>query len=539
MVEFNGRSVYSALAMGPLYFYDCKVRAVKRLKIENTREEVLRFENARSCAKKQLHLLYDKALTEVGEANAQIFQIHLMMLDDEDYHGAISTMIRNQMVNAEYAVSYTSDIFVRSFSEMNDEYMRARASDVEDISSRLLSILSGQEQEENKLSEPSIIVADDLTPSQTVQLDKEKILGFVTFGGSPSSHTSILARTMNIPAIIGTGPIDIKHNGEFAILDGSCGTLFINPDEAKTKNFQKRKELEDEKAKLLLQLRGKPNQTKSGKKINVYANIGSPADLTSAIMNDAGGIGLFRSEFLYLSQDCPPTEEQQFVKYKEVAERMLGKPVIVRTMDIGADKKIHYFNLPEEENPALGFRAIRICLTDRELFKTQLRALLRASAFGNLAIMFPMIISLEEVREAKAILKECMNELKQDYIPFKKDIEVGIMIETPSAAIISDLLAPEVDFFSIGTNDLTQYTLAIDRQNRHLEPFFDPHHLSVFRLIEAVVKNAHKCGKWVGICGELGSDLTLTQRFLEMDIDELSVSPPCVLTLREKIRSLD
>lgn len=539
MLEFNGKSVYNALAMGRLHFYNREPRAVKRLKIEDTKGEVIRFENARQTAKDELHLLYQKALLEVGEANAQIFQIHLMMLDDEDYHGAISTMIRNQNINAEYAVLYTSDLFAKTFSEMEDEYMQARAADVNDISKRLLSILCGDSRGEDALTEPSIIVADDLTPSETVQMDKEKILGFVTFDGSPSSHTAILARTMNIPAVIGTGPIDNFHHGETAILDGSSGTLYINPDNDKIADYKKRKELEETRTRLLSELRGKPNETKSGKKINIYANIGSPSDIASVIQNDAGGIGLFRSEFLYLETSSAPTEDEQFVKYKEVAERMLGKPVIVRTLDIGADKKIDYFNLPHEENPALGFRAIRICLTDTQVFKTQLRALLRASAFGNLSIMFPMITSVEEVQSAKKILEEAKAELEQGGIPFKTDIEVGIMIETPAAAIISDLLAPEVDFFSIGTNDLSQYTLAIDRQNRHLEAFFNPHHEAILRLIKAVAENAHKHGKWVGICGELGADTKLTEEFIRMEIDELSVSPPCVLSLREKIRSID
>jgi len=538
MLEFNGKSVYNALAMGKLHFYDCKAPKIKRLKISDTKAEILRFEAARSTAKEELNHLYQKSLSEVGETNAQIFQIHLMMLDDEDYFGAIRTMIQNQNVNAEYAVSYTSDIFARTFSEMDDEYMRARAADVNDISSRLIAALLGENENINSLSEPCIIVADDLTPSETVQLDKSKILGFVTFGGSPSSHTAILARTMNIPAVIGIGEIPCSHHGETAILDGYSGALYINPSQEKIDDYHKRKELEDSRAKLLSELKGKPNRTKSNRKIDLYANIGSPADLSSVIQNDAGGIGLFRSEFLYLERSDFPTEDEQFFIYKEVAERMLGKPVIVRTLDIGADKQIGYFNLPKEENPAMGFRAIRICLTDTPVFKTQLRALLRASVFGNISIMLPMIVSLNEIKKAKQILDEAKKELRDSNIPFKEDIPFGIMIETPAAAIISDLLAPEVDFFSIGTNDLSQYTLAIDRQNSRLDSFFDPHHPAILRLIETVVQNAHKYGKWVGICGELGSDITLTEKFLDIGVDELSVSPSFILKLREKIINL-
>ncbi len=539
MLEFKGKSVYNALAMGNLHFYDKFDCTVKRERIEDAESEILRFENSRNKVKEILNALYEKSLTEIGEANAQIFQIHLMMLDDEDYSDAINSMIKRQKVNAEYAVSYVSDIFARTFEEMDDEYMQARAADVNDISKRLIEQLSGVDMSRESLAESSIIVADDLTPSETVQLDKEKILGFVTFDGSPSSHTAILARTMNIPAIIGTGFIDSCHHGKTAILDGFSGVLSIDPDEEKIADFEKRKEAEDNRAKLLAQLKGKPNETKSGKKIDIYANIGSPSDLASVIQNDAGGIGLFRSEFVYLEKNCFPSEDEQFVKYKEVAERMLGKRVIVRTLDIGADKKIDYFNLPDEENPAMGYRAIRICLTDTNLFKTQLRALLRASAYGNIAIMLPMIISLEEILDAKKILNEAKNELKKEDLPFNENIELGIMIETPAAAIISDILAPEVDFFSIGTNDLTQYTLAIDRQNRHLEKFYNPHHTAILRLIETVTENAHKHGKWVGICGELGADLSLAEKFIQLGIDELSVSPPQILRLREKIRSLD
>ncbi len=538
MLEIRGKSVSNALAMGKLHFFGSNQQPIKRLKIADTSSEIKRFEKARKESKSQLSVLYEKALDEVGEANAQIFQIHMMMLDDEDYFGAITTMINNQGVNAEYAVSYTSDLFIRTFEETGDEYMRARATDISDISNRLISNLSGKPSDHNSLIEPSIIVAEDLTPGETVQLDKNNILGFVTFGGSTNSHTAILARSMNIPALIGTGSIDPCHNGETAILDGFEGALFINPDENKTAHFKQRKQKEEERAKLLSELKGKPNETKSGRKIDVFSNIGSPGDIASVLINDSGGIGLFRSEFLYLSKNTFPTEDEQFFKYKEVAERMLGKKVIIRTLDIGADKKIGYFDLPPEDNPAMGFRAIRICLSNKAVFMPQIRAILRASVYGNLSIMFPMITSLCEIRQAKTIVEEAKEELRREGTPFAENIEIGIMIETPAAAIISDLLAPEVDFFSIGTNDLSQYTLAIDRQNRHLENFFDPHHPAIMRLIETVARNAHKCGKWVGICGELASDLSLTEEFLRMGIDELSVSPPFTLQLRKKIRSL-
>ncbi len=538
MLEINGKSVYNSLCMGKLYFYGINKRTVKREKTESPDSEIRRFISALSSAKKELRELYDKALLQVGEDNAQIFQIHTMMLDDEDFYGAVINTINVQKVNAEYAVSYTSDIFARTFREMDDEYMQARASDVHDISERLINLLTDNSGSE-EITEPSIIVADDLTPSETVQMDKDKILGFVTFRGSQTSHTAILARTMNIPAVINTGEISSEHHGKAAILDGFSGALYIDPDEPTIQEFKKRKELEEERAKLLSELRGKSTETKSNKKINLYANIGSPRDLAAAVQNDAEGIGLFRSEFLYLEATDFPTEDEQFRKYKEVAEGMCGKKVIVRTMDIGADKQIDYFNLPCEDNPALGFRAIRICLTDTKMFKTQLRALLRASAFGNISIMFPMITSLSEVTRAKALVKEAMQELESEGIPYKEDIETGIMIETPAAAIICDMLAPEVDFFSIGTNDLTQYTLALDRQNSALEQFFDPHHPAILRLIENVIQNAHKHGKWVGICGELAADLTLTEEFVNMGIDELSVSPSFVLKLREKIRGLD
>lgn len=539
MIEINGKSVYNSLAMGKLHFWGNDNQIIKRTKIDDTRSEVLRFKDAQSKAKKELRELYQKALASVGKTNAQVFEIHIMMLDDEDYFGAICNMIQTQSVNAEYAVSYTSDIFAKTFGEMSDEYMRARAADVLDISKRLVNILNGTENQNGELLEPSIIVATDLTPSETVKFDTSKVLGFVTFKGSTNSHTAILARNMNIPAIINTGTVDASFDGRTAILDGHSGTLYIDPDDDKIEDFKRRKALEEERMTLLKNLRGKPNETKSGKTIDIFANISSPRDVATAIANDAGGVGLFRSEFLYLEQTDYPSEDEQFLKYKEVAEKMGGKPVIIRTLDIGADKKISYFNLPDEENPALGFRAIRICLADTNMFKTQLRAILRASAFGNISIMFPMIVSQSEVSRAKSLLEECKAELKTDKIAFKEDIETGIMIETPAAAIISDLLAPMVDFFSIGTNDLTQYILAADRQNHNLEPFIDVKHPAVLRLIEEVAKNAHKHGKWVGICGELASDPTLSEFFLNLGVDELSVSASHILKLRENIRSLD
>jgi len=539
MIEINGISVYNSLAMGRLHFFNKDERVIKRLKTDAPEKELEKFDAAQRLAKKQLEELYEKAVVSVGEANAQVFQIHIMMLEDGDFCDAISNMINTQSVNAEYAISYTSDIFARTFGEMEDEYMQARAADVRDISERLITAITGDCNDSSCLSQPSIVVADDFTPSETVRFDKDKILGFVTFNGSKTSHTAILARTMNIPAVINTGEISTEYHGRLAILDGHSGTLYIDPDEDKIQDYEHRKELETERTKLLCELKNKPNETKSGKQINLYANIGHPGDLPAVVANDAGGIGLFRSEFLYLEKDNFPTEDEQFLKYKEVAEGMGGKPVIIRTLDIGADKSISYFNLPKEENPALGYRAIRICLTETSIFKAQLRAILRASAFGNIMIMFPMITSKKEVTRAKSILSECMTELKNENIPFSPDISVGIMIETPAAAIISDILAPEVDFFSIGTNDLTQYTLAADRQNYHIDEFIDPHHPAVLRLIETVCKNAHSCGKWVGICGELASDTGLTKMFLDFGVDELSVSPSQVLKIREVIRNLD
>ena len=539
MIEFNGKPVYNSLTMGKIHFLGNKKSTVKRTRIKDAETEIKRVRNARETAKIQLRELYQKALLSVGEANAQVFEIHIMMLDDEDYFSSICNTIKTQSVNAEYAVSHTSDIFAKTFGNMTDEYMRGRAADVKDISERLLDILTERQNEDEVLNEPSIIIADDLTPSETVRLDKDMILGFVTFNGSITSHTAILARTMSIPAIVNTGEISTEYDGRLAVLDGYSGTLYIDPTNDIIEDFKHRKKLEDERTQLLNNLRGKPNETKSGKSINIFANITNLRDVSAVIANDAGGIGLFRSEFLYLEKSDYPTEDEQFLSYKEVAESMGGKKVIIRTLDIGADKKIHYFNLPHEENPALGFRAIRICLTDTKVFKTQLRAILRASAFGNISVMFPMITSQSEVTKAKSILDECKNELLKDGIPINPEIEVGIMIETPASAIISDLLAPMVDFFSIGTNDLTQYTLAADRQNSRLEPFIDTRHTAILRLIETVTKNAHKHGKWVGICGELASDSNLTEEFMNIGIDELSVSPAEVLKVREKIRSIE
>lgn len=537
MIEINGKSVYNALSMGKLYFYKRSLSRTRRIHIKNVEDEINKFRTAKKTAICELEHLYKKAVTDVGEENALIFQIHQLMLEDEDYCNAIEAEITSHSINCEYAICIISDQFAATFSSMDDEYMQARATDVNDICNRLINIINENTDKPPTFFEPVIIVADDLSPSETIQLDKSKILGFVTFGGSQTSHTAILARTMNIPAIINTGEIDSCHEGEVAILDGHSGTLYINPDENKLADFKIHKQLNDERQRELEALKGMADITLSGQKINIFANIGCPEDVDAVIENDASGIGLFRSEFIYLGKDDFPSEEEQFLKYKEVAERMNGKKVIIRTLDIGADKKIEYFNLPDEENPALGYRAIRICLTQVDIFKTQLRALLRASAFGNLSIMFPMIISVDEVKQAKAILKQTKAELKSENISFNESIETGIMIETPAAAIISDLLAPEVDFFSIGTNDLTQYTLAIDRQNQKLERFFDSHHPAILHLIKLAADNAHRYGKWVGICGELGSDLTLTDTFLKMGMDELSVSPSYVLKLREKVRN--
>ncbi len=539
MIEINGKSVYNSLAMGRLFFLNKEKDPIKRIKIENIADEVQRLESARDSAKAELQELYQKALVSVGESNAEVFQIHIMMLEDEDFFGAMTSMINLQSINAEFAVAHTADIFAETFGSMADEYMKARATDVKDISERLIKNLLGGESKMEQLTENSIIVAPDLTPSETVQLDLDKVSGFVTFFGSQTSHTSIIARTMNLPAVICTGEISSEYHGRTAILDGSSGTIYIDPDNDKIEDFKHRKKLEEERTALLREQCGKPTETKSGKSVKLYANIAYPRDLRAVLANDSEGIGLFRSEFLYLENQDYPSEDQQFERYKEVAEAMGQKQVIIRTLDIGADKKIDYFNLPFEDNPALGFRAIRICLADRALFKTQLRAILRASVYGNISIMFPMIISQSEVTAAKSCLKECMQELEGEGIPYNPEIQVGIMIETPAAAIISDLLAREVDFFSIGTNDLTQYTLAADRQNSHVEEFVDIRHEAIMRLIELTIQNAHKEGIWVGICGELATDSELCKRFVEMGVDELSVTPSEVLRVRERIRNIE
>ena len=537
MEKFAGKSIFRKVAIGKIFFYEKNTAVVKRTKIEDAKTELDRFEHAKETAKAQLQNLYEKALQEVGDSGAAIFEVHMMMIDDLDYNGSIQNMIESQSVNAEYAVAMTGDNFSTMFAEMDDDYMKARAADVKDISERLVSVLSGVDNDMGNLDEPVILVADDLAPSETVQMDKSKLLAFVTEHGSSNSHTAILARTMNIPAIIGV-PIKKEWHGHMAIVDGYAGCVIIDPDEEEIEKAQKAVAEEEEKQKLLKALKGEKTITKDGKEIHLYANIGSVADTAAVLMNDAEGIGLFRSEFLYLESDTYPTENEQFNAYKTVAENMAGKKVIIRTLDIGADKQVDYFELDKEENPALGYRAIRICLTRQEVFKTQLRALLRASAYGNISIMFPMIIAVDEVRKIKQILKVVKDELREQGIPFK-DVEIGVMIETPAAVMVSEQLAQEVDFFSIGTNDLTQYTLAIDRQNPKLDEFYDAHHPAVLKLIQMTIENGHKGGAWVGICGELGADLELTETFLRMGVDELSVSPTFVLPIRNRVRSLD
>ena len=537
MEKYAGKSIFRKVAIGKVFFYEKNTAVVKRTKIDDPKAELERFEQAKETAKAQLQGLYEKALHEVGDSGAAIFEVHMMMIDDLDYNGSIQNMIESQSVNAEYAVAMTGDNFSTMFAEMDDDYMKARAADVKDISERLVSVLSGYDNDMGNLEEPVILVADDLAPSETVQMDKSKLLAFVTEHGSSNSHTAILARTMNIPAIIGI-PIKKEWHGHMAIVDGYAGCVIIDPDEEEIAKAKKAVVEEEEKQKLLKTLKGQKTITKDGKEIHLYANIGSVADTASVLMNDAEGIGLFRSEFLYLESDTYPTETEQFNAYKTVAENMAGKKVIIRTLDIGADKQVDYFELDKEENPALGYRAIRICLTREEVFKTQLRALLRASAYGNISIMFPMIISVDEVRKIKQILEEVKEELRESGIPFK-DVEIGVMIETPAAVMISEQLAQEVDFFSIGTNDLTQYTLAIDSQNPKLDEFYDAHHPAVLRMIQMTIENGHKGGAWVGICGELGADLELTETFLRMGVDELSVSPTFVLPVRNRVRELD
>lgn len=536
-MEISGKSVYGGIAIGRLSVYQKIENQIKRKKIEDTDAEIKRFEAAREEAKKQLAGLYEKALQEVGEVNAAIFEVHQMMLDDLDYIEAITNMITGQEVNAEYAVANTGDNFSEMFAAMEDDYMRERAADVKDISNRVISILQGKAFAGMDSKEPVILLADDLAPSETVQLDKSMVLSFVTRFGSTNSHTAILARTMNIPALIGVDfPADA--DGKIGIVDGYEGKIIIDPPMSVMENYEKRKEKEEEKKRLLLELKGKENVTLDGRKINLYANIGGVSDVASVLANDAGGIGLFRSEFLYLEAKDYPGEEEQFQAYRTVAENMAGKKVVIRTLDIGADKQVDYFHLNKEENPAMGYRAIRICLDRKAVFKTQLRALYRASYYGTISIMFPMIISVDEVKQIKTVVDEVKRELTEEGIAYK-EVELGIMIETPAAVMISDELAKEVDFFSIGTNDLTQYTLAIDRQNPKLDNIYDPHHPAILRMLQMVVDNGHKEGCWVGICGELGADITLTETFLKMGFDELSVSPSMILKVRQKIRSID
>ena len=532
----EGKSVFGGIAIGKLEVYQKKDKQVKRYKIEDSALEIARFESAKDKAKEQLATLYEKALKEVGEVNAMIFEVHQMMLEDLDYLESITNMIEAQSINAEFAVATTGDNFAQMFAAMDDDYMRERAADVKDISNRIISILYGGDGESVAQGEPVILLAEDLMPSETVQLDKSMVLSFVTRYGSTNSHTAILARTMNIPALIGV-EFAPEVDGKFGIVDGYAGKLIVEPDENTLKEYLAKKEEEENKKRLLQELKGKDNITLDGTKINLYANIGSVADVANALTNDAGGIGLFRSEFLYLETEDYPTEEAQFAAYKAVAENMAGRKVIIRTLDIGADKQVDYFGMAKEENPALGYRDIRICLDRPEIFKTQLRAIYRASYYGTISIMFPMIISVKEIRRIKEIIEEVKQELTQEGILYK-DCEIGVMIETPAAVMISDLLAEEVDFFSVGTNDLTQYTLAIDRQNPKLDDFYDAHHEAVMRMLQMVVDNGHKGGCWVGICGELGADTELTETFLRMGFDELSVSPSMILKVRETIRNI-
>ena len=538
MQSYQGKSVYTGIAVGPVVVLKKNDYQVKRTRIEDPEAEIKRVDEALEKSKEQLQKLYDKAVQEVGEASAAIFEVHQMMLEDDDYLEAIQNTIRTEQINAEYAVAATGDNFAEMFASMDDDYMKARSADIKDISERLVRNLSGQDDADLSSIEPSIIVADDLSPSETVQMDKDKILAFVTVHGSTNSHTAILARMMNIPALIGVD-MDLEeiHTGMEAVVDGFQGTVIFEPDETVKAQTTEKMAEEAEKLRLLQELKGKENVTLDGHKINIYANIGSVGDIGYVMENDAGGIGLFRSEFLYLGRNDFPTEEEQFQAYKQAVQMMAGKKVIIRTLDIGADKQVDYFNLGNEDNPAMGYRAIRICLKQPEIFKTQLRALLRAAVYGNLSIMYPMITSTEEVKKIYEIVAEVEEELKAQEIQYKIP-EQGIMIETPAAAIISDRLAEMVDFFSIGTNDLTQYTLAIDRQNEKLDEFYNPHHEALLRMIRMVVDNAHKCGKWAGICGELGADTTLTEEFVRMGLDELSVAPSMVLKLRKIVREM-
>lgn len=534
MEQLMGKAIFKGTAIGKILYYSKNQQQVKREKVTDPEAEIKRYEEAKAKAIEQLGELHDKAVAEVGEDNAMIFEVHAMMLEDEDYNDSVYNIIRNEGVNGEFAVATTGDNFSVMFAQMDDEYFKARAADVKDISERVITVLQGGGANGEIGDEPVIIVAEDLAPSETVQMDKTKLLAFVTRLGSSNSHTAILARTMNIPALIG---VDIKEewNGKNAIVDGKNGLFIVDPDVATLEKYLEEKKKEEEAAKLLQQLKGQPDETKDGKHIHLYANIGSVADVTNVLANDATGIGLFRSEFLYLEKTDYPTEEEQFQVYKTVAQNMAGKKVVIRTLDIGADKQVDYFNMEHEDNPAMGYRAIRICLDRVEIFKTQLRALYRASAFGTISIMFPMIISVQEVKDIKKICEEVRQELDEKGIKYG-EVELGIMIETPAAVMISDLLAKEVDFFSIGTNDLTQYTLAIDRQNPKLDNIYDSHHPAVLRMIQMVIENGHKGGAWVGICGELGADTSLTETFIKMGIDELSVSPTFVLPVRKAIR---
>lgn len=540
MKTIKGKGVSSGIAIGKIRFIGGEELKVRRIHCENSEAELERFHAAEKISMNQLQNLYDKALKEVGEANAQIFAIHQMMLEDDDYTGSISNIITSQQVNAEYAVAVTSDNFSEMFSSMDDEYMQARSADVKDISDRLIKNLSGADSEISGSDEKVIIFADDLSPSETVQMDKNSVLAFVTAKGSSNSHTAILARTMSLPAIVGIGnQLDQSFNGKTAVVNAVTGEIFIDPDDKTIAEHKKLISQNEERLKLINQLKGKENITIDGRKINIYANIGGLADIGAALKNDAGGIGLFRSEFLYLENNDYPTEEEQFSVYKTAAENMAGKPVIIRTLDIGADKQIDYFNMPEEDNPAMGWRALRICLDRPEIFRTQLRALYRASAYGNIQIMVPMITSVWEVKEIKKIIDDVKKELDNENIPFNENTPFGIMIETPAAVMVSDMLAEEVDFFSIGTNDLTQYTLAVDRQNTNIDRYYNPYHPAVLKLINIAVQNAHKKGIWCGICGELGGDPEMTRLFLAMGVDELSMAPGKILEIRKIVRETD
>lgn len=541
MKKFTGKGVYGAVAMGKISVFQKQDTLIQRTSVKDTEAEKARVEAAKAAAAEQLQAIYEKALKEVGETNAQIFEIHMMMLEDDDYNESIQNIIDTQKVNAEYAVSITADNFAEMFSAMDDAYMQARVADVRDISDRIIANLTGNVAVQEDSGEKHIICADDLAPSETVSLDKDKVLAFVTAHGSSNSHTAILARNMNIPAVIGVGSDFLKEvqDGTEAIVDGFTGEIFVEPDEETRRRLLEKQQADEEKKRLLLELKGKENVTRDGTKVNIYANIGSVDNIGAVLLNDAGGIGLFRSEFLYLENNDYPNEEQQFLAYKRVLESMAGKKVIIRTLDIGADKQVDYFHLKKEDNPAMGYRAIRICLTRPEIFKTQLRALYRASIYGNLGVMFPMITSVSELEKILAICEEVKAELREQGVTYSDTMELGIMIETPAAAIISDRLAPMVDFFSVGTNDLTQYTLACDRQNPDIEPFIDTHHEAILRLIEMSAKNAHANGAWIGICGELAADTTLTETFLRMGIDELSVSPAFVLKVRDAVRNVD